>query len=158
MRNHQVDIWSNADLRRNPFMFGQIRIMESFLDVGLQIPLSSFMVTMLNHYGRALAQYIVNSILSFVILDRIGRMEGYSLSLRNVSQYYMLKQTRQWRYSLIRRPGMKIPFLLPNKKDGESIGFEIGGQIIQSQYPLMVFEHNYDPCMHLYFCHFSVIS
>ena len=132
--------------------------MESFLDVGLRFPLSPFMVTMLNFYGRALAQYTVNSILSFVILERIGRMEGYALSLKHVSQYYMLKQTRQWRYSLIRRPGLKIPFLLPNKLDGESIGFEIGGQIIQSQYPLMVFQHNYTPCMHLYFCHVPVIS
>ena len=144
----KIDIWLHADLRRNPFIPGQIRVMESFFEMGFQLPMSPFMVSMLNHFGRALGQCTVNSILAFCILDQINMESGYQLTIGQVNQYYYISRTTQWRYSLTRRPGVRILFLLPNKPDYGSTRFEIGGQIYRGQTPLMALEHSYEPCVY----------
>lgn len=92
IEGYELELYDNAELTNVPKANWNIRIHTSFLDYGLWLPISPFMVIVLNHFQRAHCQYTTHFYLLIRILeDIINTVILGPLSIKYIVSYFYRK-------------------------------------------------------------------
>lgn len=67
-----LELYNNADLTKVPKAVWNIKVCTGYFDYGLRLPLSSFVVMVLNHFETSLSQHTAHVFLVLSILENIN--------------------------------------------------------------------------------------